>query len=218
VISRLVRVQLAWLARARHVLATALVAGIAVATASLLALHDVAASVTVANATLWLVVAIAGLLATARLIGAEHADAGLRGILLAPADRRDVFLAHAIAASLLALIPTLSTLLVLVALFPATGLVDPRVAGILLVGVLGTAPAGTLAGFASLSTRAGETVTIALAVPAAAPLLVSGLHATQAILTGAGAWKPSIIFATGYAIAVGAITYLVAKPVTEVPQ
>lgn len=216
-IGTLVAAHVRWLARARDVVATSLLAAGAVALAALLALHDAPGRPQAAATVVWLVASVGGLIAGARVVAAEHAGGGLRGVLLAPVDRRDVYLARAVTTAGLVAIATLLALGLVALLFPALpGLTDPRLILPVLAAALGLGPLGTLAGWASLSTRVGEVLAPGLALPIAAPLIVAGLHTTEALLAGQGAWEASLTFATGYAVSVAALCYVVSKPVTEV--
>lgn len=216
-IARLTRWHLRWLASARDVLATVLLTGSAVALVGLLALHDATDQALAASTILWLVATVAGLLAGARLLAAEHGEGGLRGLMLSPVDRRDIYLSRAIAVAIVVLAMTLITWVLLIALFPTlSGLRRLGLAVPLAVGAIGLGAIGALAGWAALSTRPGELVGPVLAIPLAAPLVIGGLHATQSVLTGVDAWTPSLTFATGYAAAVAAISFAVSEHVTEV--
>ncbi len=216
---RLVAWHARWLLASRDVLATVLLAGATVALASLLALHDASQAPLAAATVLWLVASVGGLLASARLIGAEHGTGGLRGVLLTPVDRRDVFLSRAIAAGLVVAGMTLVTWLLVAALFPALpGTADPRLVVLLVAAALGLGALGALTGWAALSTRAGELIAPVVAIPAASPLIVAGVHATEATLGATRAATPSLTFAAGYAAAVAALAYLVSPHVTEVAR
>jgi ABC-type transport system involved in cytochrome c biogenesis permease component len=218
VIGRLTTWHVRWLVAHRGVLATALVTGGSVALAALLALHDADQAALAAGATLWLVPTVGGLASAARLVAAEAHDGGLEVALLAPVDRRDVFLARALAASGLVLLLALLAGVATAAVFPElAGLRDPRGLVPLAVGALGLGPLGTLAGFAALSARAGELLAPAVALPVAAPLLVTGLHATLAVVEGGRLATPSLTFALGYAAAVAGLSYGVSRHVAEAP-
>lgn len=218
-IRRLTGWQIRWLLQSASLVATILFLGGSVALAALLALHDLPESVHAASAVLWLVAVVGGLAAGARLVGAEHDQGGLRGVLLAPVDRRDVFLSRALA--LVVVIVALSWLAwgVTIVLFPALGgLRDLRVGMVLVVGALGLGPLGALAGWAALTARGGEVLGPALAIPLAAPLILSGVHAVEAVVGGGEGFEPSLIFAVGYALSVGAVSYAVSGRLVEVPS
>lgn len=216
-IGPLTRSHLRWVWAAREALATALLAVGVVALAGLLALHDAPDSAQAGAAIVWLVASVGGLLAGARLIAAEHESGGLRGVLLAPVDRRDVFLARSVSLAVLVGLASAATLLLVALLFPRLpGSLDPRLAWAVLVAALGLGPLGALAGLASLSTRVGEVLTLGIALPVSAPLIVGGLHGTEALLAARPGWEASLTFATGYALSVAALAYVVSEPVTEV--
>jgi ABC-type transport system involved in cytochrome c biogenesis permease component len=216
VIGALVRHHLRWLSSARTVLATALLAAGAVALAGSLALHDASEPALAGAAIAWLVATVGGLLAGGRIVAAERDTGGLRGVLLAPVERREVFLSRAITLALV-VAATLALGLALVAVLVAPpGARDPRLGLVLVAAGLGLGPIGALAGMASLSTSVGELLTTGLALPIAAPLLVGGLHATERLLAGQAGWQASLTFATGYALMVAALAYIVSEPVTEV--
>jgi ABC-type transport system involved in cytochrome c biogenesis permease component len=216
VIAAMVRDHVRWLLQARDVLATALLSAGVVALAGLLALHDAPDSARSAAAVTWLVAAVGGLLAGGRVLAAERAGGGLRGVLLAPVDRRSVFLARGITVGLLAMVATAGALGLVGVVFALPGAWDPRLLAVVGLAGLGLGPLGALAGLASLSTRVGELLAVGIALPIAAPLLVGGLHATEALLAARGGWEASLTFATGYALSVAALCYVVSEPVTEV--
>lgn len=216
-ISELIAAHVRWLVRARDVLGTVLLATGAVALAGLLALHDDPSRALAASSIVWLTAGVGGLIAGARVIAAEHQGGGLQGMLLAPVDRRDLFLARAVTlAGVVALVSLLTLGLVLLLVPGLPGASDPRLVLPVLAGSLGLGPLGALAGWASLSTRVGEILAPGLALPLAAPILVAGLHALEALLAGHSGFAASLTFETGYALSVGALTYLVSEPVTEV--
>lgn len=215
-IGPLIREHVRWLASARAALATALLAAGVVALAGLLALHDAPDSARSAAAVVWLVATVGGLLAGGRVVAAEREGGGLRGVLLAPVDRRDVFLARGVTVGLLVALATVGALALVAVTFSLPGLLEPRLLGVVAVAALGLGPLGALAGLASLSTSVGELLATGLALPIAAPLLVAGLHATEALLAGQPGWEASLTFAAGYALSVAALCYLVSEPVTEV--
>lgn len=216
-IGTLVRYHLRWLTRSRDILATVLLTAGTVGLAGLLALHDVPQRAMGAAATIWLVASVGGLLATARVLAAEEGTGGLRGVLLAPVERRDLFLARALSSSVVVLGLVLAVSVVIWAMFPdLPGWTDPRLALVALVGSFTLGPLGALAAWAALSTRAGELMGPVVSLPMAAPAIVTGLHATERLLDASGGWEASLTFATGYALAVGALSYLVSEHVTEV--
>lgn len=215
-IGTLARDHARWLLSARTVLATALLAAGVVALAGLLALHDAPDSARSAAAIVWLVATIGGLLAGSRTVAAEREGGGLRGVLLAPVDRRDVFLARGTTVGLLVGLTTAAALVLVAVVFSLPSPWDPRLLGVVAVAALGLGPLGALAGLASLSTSVGELLATGLALPISAPLLVAGLHATEALLAGQPGWEASLTFAAGYALSVAALCYLVSEPVTEV--
>jgi ABC-type transport system involved in cytochrome c biogenesis permease component len=217
VIGSLLAHHLRWLASARDVVATALLAVAVVGLVGLLAIHDAPDSARAAAAIVWLVAAIGGLLAGARVIAAERQGGGLRGVLLAPVDRRDVFLARGLALGLIVGLATAAALAATVVFFPTLpGHGDPRLVAIPVIAAIGLGPLGALTGLASLSTSVGELLATGLALPVSAPLIVAGLHATEDLLARSPGWEASLTFATGYAVTVAALAYLVSEPATEV--
>jgi ABC-type transport system involved in cytochrome c biogenesis permease component len=127
-----------------------------------------------------------------------------------------VFLARGITVGLLAMVATAGALGLVGVVFALPGAWDPRLLAVVGLAGLGLGPLGALAGLASLSTRVGELLAVGIALPIAAPLLVGGLHATEALLAARGGWEASLTFATGYALSVAALCYVVSEPVTEV--
>lgn len=208
---------LRWLIASRSLLATVLLAGLAVALAGLIALHDLSEQALAASAILWLIATVAGLLASSRVLEAEAGEGGLQGLLLAPLQRRDLFLARSVATVLLVLLLTLLSWGLLIPFFPTlSALRGPALLPVIVVGSTGLGLLGTLSAWASLSARSGGLLGPALALPLAAPLLIACLHATEQALTIARPWGPSLTFAAGFTVAVGALAYIVASHVVEV--
>lgn len=218
-IAAVVSYHLAWLARARGVLATVLLTALAVALAGLIALHDAQDLALAASAILWLVVSLGALVAASRVLAAEEGTGGLQGLRLSPLDTRDLFLARTLAGLPLVVGLALLAWLVLIPFFPTLDhLQGLRVLPSLLLGALGLGIIGSLAGWAALSSRAGELLGPVLGLPMAAPLLVACLHATEITLSHGQVWGPSLTFALGYDLVVGALTYLVAPAIVEVTR
>lgn len=218
-IAPVVGYHLAWLVRARGVLATVLLTGLAVALAGLIALHDLDQRALGASAVLWLVIALGGLVGTSRVLAAEEGTGGLQGLRLAPLDTRDLFLARTLAGLPLVIGLAILTWLLVIPFFPELAhLRGPRILPVLLLGALGLGLIGSLAGWAALSSRAGELLAPVLGLPLAAPLLVACLHATEAAIGHGQAWGPSLTFALGYDLVVGALAYLVAPAIVEVTR
>lgn len=218
-IGPIVTYHLAWLVRARGVLATVLLTGLTVALAGLIALHDADQRALAASAILWLVVSLGALVAAARVLAAEEGAGGLQGLRLAPLEARDLFLARTLAGLPLVLGLAVLAWLLLIPFFPQ--LVHLRGPGILpglVLGALGLGVIGSLAGWAALSSRAGELLGPVIGLPLAAPLLVACLHATEVTLAHGQIWSSSLTFAVGYDLAVGALTYLVAPAIVEVSR
>ncbi len=218
-IGAVVRYHLSWLVRARGVLATVLLTSLAVALAGLIALHDLDQRGLAASAILWLVIALGGLVGASRVLAAEEGAGGLQGLRLAPVETRDLFLARTLAGLPLVLGLALATWLLVIPFFPELAhLRGPGPLPALLLGAVGLGILGSLAGWASLSSRAGELLGPAIGLPMAAPLLVACLHATETALAHGLAWGPSLTFALGYDLVVAALTYLIAPAIVEVAR
>ncbi|MDX1611447.1 MAG: heme exporter protein CcmB [Candidatus Thermoplasmatota archaeon] len=213
----LLTTQLRWMVRARSVLATVLLTALTVLLAGAVALHDAQQRALAASALLYLVLALSGLVSTSRVLAAERDGGGLRGWLLTPVPRRDLYISRAVAMVALLMGVAVLSLVFTALLFPdQPRLLSPGPLLALLVGAAGLGPLGALTGWAALSSKAGELMGPILGLPLAAPLIISLLHATETQLTTGVAWTPSLTFATGYAVAVGALAYLLADHVTEV--
>ncbi len=207
-----------WIASARGVLGTVVLVAASLALATLVALHDLASEPVAASAVVWIVATLAGLTAGARLIRAEHEEGGLGGVLAAPVDWRDVFLSRAIVLAGLVVVMAGFAWAATAALFPGLGgLRDPRVAFALVGGAVGLGPLGAFTGWVALASESGEALGAALGVPLAAPLIVTGVHATERVVAEGAAWTPSLTFVVGYALSVGALCYVLSGAVAEVP-
>ncbi|ANM28690.1 hypothetical protein ABI59_02275 [Acidobacteria bacterium Mor1] len=134
---------------------------------------------------LWTVVTFSGLISFSRAFQNETADDTLTALRLAPVDRGAIYTGKLLA--VLVKLAALETVTVpLTALFFSFDLA-PHAGPLVLVLVLhtvGLAVLGTLTGAIAARVGRGEALTAILLLPAAAPLLISAVETTGAVLGG----------------------------------
>lgn len=139
-----------------------------------------------APGALWVAVTFAAAVALGRSFLAERENECLTGLLLAPIDRGNIYLAKATSNFLLMLIAQGAVVPVFILFFNIT----PTVAmlGVLLsvgLGLLGLAALGTLFAAIAVRTRAREVMLPLLLLPLVVPLFIGGVSVTSDLLAGA---------------------------------
>jgi heme exporter protein CcmB len=155
---------------------------------------------------LWATLLFAGVLVAGRTFAAEEERGTLEGLLLAPVDRGAIYLGK-----FLGMLVTMVALEALV--LPAYGAffgVPALAWGVLAsvaTGTVGFAAAATLFGAIATHARAREVLLPLLLLPAAAPLVIAGVRATDVALGGpaVGAEMPWLQL-----IVAGGVLYLAA--------
>jgi heme exporter protein B len=162
---------------------------------------------------LWLGIVFGGLLTVARLHQLEADDGALDELARYPIERRAIYLGKAIAGALAVLV--LGAVLVpAAAILYGIDLVaaGPALAAIVMLGAIGFAAAGTFYAGVTVRLRAREVMLPLLMLPVVAPLLLAGVRATAAALSGdplgqLGAWLQLLVAFDVVMLLAGAASY-----------
>ena len=137
---------------------------------------------------LWLVLALASLLAVSRTFASEREAGTLETLLLYPVAREALFLGKLLATFALLLAVAVLALALMAALYTLPWPESPALlAAALLLGSLGLALAGTFYGAVSAQLRAREALLPLLLLPVLVPLVIAATEATDAAFVGGGA-------------------------------
>jgi heme exporter protein B len=137
--------------------------------------------------TLWISLAFAGVVSATRILEVERRDDCLKALRLTGVSPSILFLAKT-ATNVLLLVGIQALVLPVTFVFddaPSFAVV-PKLAGVLLLGVVGFAGVGTV--MATISTRAGgrESLLSILVLPLLVPVLVGGMEATKILVWEGG--------------------------------
>jgi heme exporter protein B len=162
---------------------------------------------------LWLGFVLAGLLAFGRTFLVERENDCWEGLVLAPGDKSAIYLGKLVGNVLLMAVVE-AVLVLLFALFfnlDFTGAL-PGLVLVLVLGTLGLAAVGTLFGAITAQLRARELLFPVLLLPAAVPVLLASVSATQTVLLGepladAGAWLKLLAAADLVYLVIGVLTF-----------
>lgn len=162
---------------------------------------------------LWLGFILSGLLAFGRTFLVERENDCWEGLVLTPGDKSAIYLGK-LAGNVLVMIVVEVVLLVLFAVFFAIDFMPflPGLAAVLALGTLGLASVGTLFGAVTAQIRARELLFPVLLLPAAVPVLLASVSATQTVLAGepladAAAWLKLLAAADLVYLVVGVLTF-----------
>lgn len=139
-----------------------------------------------APGVVWTTLVFSGTLGLNRSLARDQADGGLDGLLLACDDRLVVFAGKTLS-NLVMMLVTAMLLFPLGRVLFGVSLLQPRVAVVTLLGVVGYAVVGTLIGFIAVNTRAREVMLPILVLPLTVPLLLAVVQATVMLLAGGDA-------------------------------
>jgi heme exporter protein B len=151
---------------------------------------DRVARESVVSGVLWVTVTFSAILGLNRSLAAERETSGLDAVLIAPIPRTALFFGKAIASFSFTLLISL-VLLPLMTLLYNQPLVNPWLVLALVLGALGLSLVGTLLAAMTVQTRARDALLPIVMLPAALPVLLSAVNATNLILSGAdlGLWS-----------------------------
>lgn len=144
------------------------------------------------SGVLWVTLIFASILGLNRSMALERDQGTMDALLIAPIDRAAIFIGKLIGNALFMLLVALVLLPVMTVLYNIT-LVDPRLIGTVLLGVLGFATVGTLLAAMTVQTRSRESLLPIVMLPIALPLILSAVRASTGILNNApvdqwGSW------------------------------
>ena len=165
---------------------------------------------------LWVIILFSGVLGLHRSFGSESDRGTLTGLLLAPVERSAIYLGKAAANLLYFLIVEALLVPALLILFDVN-LLKPLILAGLLLGTIGYVAVGTLFAALTARNRARETLLPVLLLPVLAPLFISGVGLTAAVLDGratSDAWPWLGILAL-YDILSITIAFLLVDPIWE---
>jgi heme exporter protein B len=138
-----------------------------------------------AGGTLWLALLLASVLALGESFRVEQENAALDGLRLAPADARALFLAKALANTVLLALVGIVILPVLAALASVTLALDfGRLAGVLALGCLAISAPGTVYAAISSHARSRDVLLPLLLFPLLIPTVVASAKATSLVFEG----------------------------------
>jgi len=162
---------------------------------------------------LWLGFVLAGLLAFGRTFLVERENDCWEGLVLAPGDKSAIYLGK-LAGNVLLMAVVEAVLVLLFALFFNLDFTSalPGLVLVLALGTLGLAAVGTLFGAITAQLRARELLFPVLLLPAAVPVLLASVSATQTVLLGepladAAAWLKLLAAADLVYLVIGVLTF-----------
>jgi heme exporter protein B len=172
--------------RTRESLATVFVLGVLLLVVLVVA-HDAPpdAAPLLAPSVLWATFLFTGVLGVQRAFLLEREQDCLAGLLVAPVDPAEIYLAK-LAANVVLLAVTQATVVPLAGLFLHLDVLPvlPGLLVVLLAGNVGFAALATLFGAVAVRTRAREVMLPLLLLPLLVPLLIGAVSATRAVLEG----------------------------------
>jgi len=138
-----------------------------------------------APGVVWVIFTFAGMLGLHRSFGAEVADRAIDGLLVAPIDRKSVFLGKAIANFVF-------VLAVQALAIPAVGImynapfvtIAGPLAGLVVLASLGLVTVGTLFSAMTVNTRFAELLLPMLSLPFFVPIVIAAAQTTEKLLSG----------------------------------
>jgi heme exporter protein B len=130
---------------------------------------------------LWATLVFAGTLGLNRSMSSEQINQCMDGLLLAPCDRSMIFVGKALTNVIFMLLVAALAAPIAAMLFDEA-LIQPGVMGVIVLGVIGYAGAGTLIATMAANTRAREVFLPILLFPLALPLMTSTVMATAGIV------------------------------------
>jgi len=138
---------------------------------------------------LWICIAFSGTIALNRTHQSETVNGCYRALIMAPCDGGWLYLAKVIANTVL-LLAMLILLLPIIAVFFNINMIPHlmRLLFCLFLGVTGFNSIGTLVVVITANTRIKDVLFPIIQLPLVVPILIAGVHATQAALQGNMSW------------------------------
>lgn len=140
--------------------------------------------VTLAPGVLWVAIAFAGMLGLGRSFIIERDRGSLEGLLLAPVDRSAIYLGKLIGNVIFIAGVETVILPLFIILFNLPPEVAPALVGVVVLGTLGFAGAGTLFSAMVVHTRARDVLLPILLFPVVTPVLLAAVRLTAGLLDG----------------------------------
>ena len=138
-----------------------------------------------APGVIWVIFTFAGMLGLQRSFGAEVADRAIDGLLVAPIDRKSVFLGKAIANFVFVLAVQALAIPGVGIMYnaPLTRIAAP-LAGIVVLAAVGLVAVGTLFSAMTVNTRFAELLLPMLSLPFFVPIVIAAAQSTEKLLSG----------------------------------
>ncbi|OUJ19144.1 ABC-type transport system involved in cytochrome c biogenesis permease component [Methanonatronarchaeum thermophilum] len=151
---------------------------------------------------LWITFVFAGILGLNQSFAFERESNSIKGVLQTPIDWSAIYLGKTISNYIIILSVELLTLLVFIALFNLTWIIEylPKIVLVILVGTFGFISVGTLLSAITSSSRLQTMILPVLLFPVILPILVGSVEATQLAITGGGDYIPWIQLLIAYAV------------------
>jgi heme exporter protein B len=143
------------------------------------------AAADLAPGVLWVIFTFAGMLGLHRSFGSEVADRAIDGLLVAPIDRKAVFLGKALA-NLVFVLAVQALAIPAVGIMynvPLTRIAAP-LAGIAILAAIGLVAVGTLFAAMTVNTRFAELLLPMLSLPFFVPIVIAAAQSTEKLLGG----------------------------------
>lgn len=137
---------------------------------------------TLAPGVLWVAIAFASVLGLGRSFIVEKDRGALEGLLLAPVDRSALYFGKFIGNIIFIAVAEIAILPFFIILFNLSISSLPRLTGIIILGTIGLASAGTLFSAMVIHTRARDVLLPILLFPVVVPVLLSSVKLTASVL------------------------------------
>jgi heme exporter protein B len=136
------------------------------------------------SGVLWVTLVFASILGLNRSLAAEREQGNIDGLMMAPANRIVIYIGKMAGNFLFTLVVGVVLLPVMTVLYNIT-LTQPWMFITLALGTLGLASVGTLLATMSVQTRSRETLLPIIMMPVVLPVLLTVVHASSGIISGA---------------------------------
>ncbi len=178
---------------------------------------DLDAAREVSTGLLWATIVLAGTLGLNRSLALERENQTIDAMLIAPIDRRGVYLAKVISVTIFTLLLEI-VLIFMFTIFFNKPFWQPMALLVLLLGTIGYVAAGVLITSMTIQTRAHEVLLPILLLPIVLPLILPAAIATAEIVSlqpEAGRLSSSLSLLLAYDLAILAVGFLSYRFVVE---